>query len=46
VNFKGSQAFMESHGTEVINLQLEECIHMMKDFIKQNPELWNEDIGC
>lgn len=43
--FKGSNAFMESHGVEVINLQLPECIEMMERFIRDNPDLWYEDIG-
>lgn len=43
--FEGSQDLMEAHGIEVINLQLPECIEMMKSFIKARPELWNEDIG-
>ena len=36
---------MESHGVEVIDLANEECIEMMREFIKNNPELWYEDIG-
>ena len=43
--FGGARAFMESHGVEVVDLQNEECIEMMKTFIDQNPTLWNEDIG-
>ncbi len=43
--FEGCQAFMESHGVEVINLQLPECIEMMQQFIKERPDLWWEDIG-
>lgn len=43
--FEGSAEFMEEHGVEVVNLQLPECIEMMQDFIKNNPELWFEDIG-
>ena len=36
---------MESHGVEVIDLKMDECIEMMNDFIDKNPTLWNEDIG-
>jgi creatinine deaminase len=36
---------MESHGVEVIDLSLDECKQMMRDFIAANPTLWNEDIG-
>ena len=43
--FSGAKQFMESHGVEVINLQSEECKHMMRTFIAEHPELWNEDIG-
>ena len=43
--FSGAREFMESHGVEVIDLKNEECIAMMEKFIRENPELWNEDIG-
>ncbi|MCR6642919.1 MAG: nucleoside deaminase [Sporocytophaga sp.] len=42
--FSGAREFMEQHGVEVIDLDLEECKKMMEDFIKEKPELWNEDI--
>lgn len=45
VTFSGAKEFMEQHGVEVIDLQNEECISMMKKFISEKPELWNEDIG-
>ena len=43
--FSGARSFMESHGVEVIDLESAECIEMMKGFIQEKPELWNEDIG-
>ncbi|MCY7362922.1 MAG: nucleoside deaminase [Ignavibacteria bacterium] len=43
--FNGAKEFMESHGIEVVNLDLDECKILMKDFIEKNPELWFEDIG-
>jgi cytosine deaminase len=43
--FHGAREFMESHGVEVIDLNNLECIEMMEKFIKEKPELWNEDIG-
>jgi cytosine/creatinine deaminase len=43
--FPGARAFMESHDVEVIDLNLDECKQLMKNFITQNPLLWNEDIG-
>ena len=42
--FSGAREFMESHGVEVIDLNLPECVQMMKEFINEKPELWNEDI--
>lgn len=43
--FSGAREFMESHGVEVVDLDLPECVAMMEDFIADCPELWNEDIG-
>jgi creatinine deaminase len=43
--FSGAIEFMESHGIEVVNLNLPECKILMKEFIEKNPELWFEDIG-
>lgn len=43
--FPGARDFMESHGVEVIDLNLQVCKHLMRDFITAHPEIWNEDIG-
>ena len=43
--FTGARAFMESHGVEVVDLNLDVCVDMMEGFIAEKPELWNEDIG-
>jgi cytosine deaminase len=43
--FPGAEKFMRDHSVEVINLNLDECVQMMKKFISEKPELWNEDIG-
>lgn len=43
--FDGARKFMEDHGVEVVDLDLDECKAMMADFIRKNPALWNEDIG-
>jgi len=45
VTFSGAKEFMEAHGVEVIDLNLDECIQLMNNFIESNPSLWNEDIG-
>ena len=43
--FTGAPDFMRSHGVEVVDLDLPECVEMMQKFIAKHPELWNEDIG-
>ena len=43
--FTGAPEFMKLHGVEVIDLDLSECKEMMKAFIDEQPQLWNEDIG-
>jgi cytosine/creatinine deaminase len=45
VNFKGGPEFLRRHGVQVLDLADPGCIAMMSDFVKANPELWNEDIG-
>ena len=43
--FMGEEELLRSRGVSVEVLQKEECIRLMRDFIRQNPGLWNEDIG-
>ena len=52
VNFPGGEGpggrspdFLRSHGVKVVDLRDTECIEMMSRFIREHPELWNEDIG-
>ncbi|MBX3009568.1 MAG: nucleoside deaminase [Melioribacteraceae bacterium] len=43
--FMGEEELLKSRGVEVEVLQNENCIELMTYFIKDNPALWNEDIG-
>lgn len=43
--FKGPESYSQSRGVKLINLDSAECKQLMKDFIRERPELWNEDIG-
>src|SRR5690606_32820457 len=43
--FMGGEALLQVQGVEFQVLQDEVCIALMRDFIKDRPELWNEDIG-
>lgn len=43
--FMGEEELLRSRGVVVEVLQEPRCIALMTDFIRTNPELWNEDIG-
>src|SRR5580698_2836799 len=43
--FLGAEDYMRANGIQVDVVQDAECIQLMTDFIRANPELWNEDIG-
>jgi cytosine/creatinine deaminase len=43
--FYGGEDYLRSRGVEVVVLNDDECVAMMREFIAANPELWNEDIG-
>ena len=43
--FMGPEKYVKSRGVTLEIANNQECIHMMKEFIKKSPILWNEDIG-
>lgn len=45
LSFIGEESLLRSRGVDVEVLQDRECISMMRKFIKEKPQLWNEDIG-
>jgi cytosine deaminase len=42
--FSGPENYLQEHGVELINLNLDECKKMMSDYIQNNAEFWNEEI--
>jgi cytosine deaminase len=44
-NFQGGLEWLRSLGVRVVDLDSEECVAMMADYIRSNPAVWNEDIG-
>jgi cytosine deaminase len=44
-NFLGAEDLFRQRGIEVVLLDDAECIQMMREFIAEHPDLWNEDIG-
>ncbi len=43
--FAGGLDWLRSLGVEVVDLDSEECRELMEGFIRDKPEIWNEDIG-
>ncbi len=43
--FAGPEDYVRSRGVELTILDDAECIELMETFIREKPELWNEDIG-
>ncbi len=43
--FQGPEENLRARGTSLKILNDPECIQLMTDFIRQHPDLWNEDIG-
>ncbi len=43
--FQGPEDYLEARGVSLTRLDDEGCHRLMQDFIRANPELWNEDIG-
>jgi cytosine deaminase len=43
--FLGEEDLLRSRGVAVEVVQDPTCIAMMRDFVAENPALWNEDIG-
>ena len=44
-SFHGDEEHLEAHGVQVTVLQDPACIELLSGFIRENPELWHEDIG-
>jgi len=43
--FRGPEDYLRSRGVEIVIAESAECFEMMRDFIRDNATLWNEDIG-
>ncbi len=44
-NFEGNIGFLTERGVEVALLQDPDCIELMGRFIREQPEIWSEDIA-
>jgi len=45
VNFQGGMGWLRESGVKVIDLRSDECIQLLAKYIRENPAIWNEDIG-
>lgn len=43
--FRGPEEYVKSRGVDITVLNSKRCIDIMANFIMDNPDLWNEDIG-
>jgi cytosine deaminase len=44
-NFQGGVGWLRSFGVKVIDLDSQECVTLLAEYIAAHPEVWNEDIG-
>lgn len=44
-NFKGGIDWLRSLGVRVVDLDSSDCASLLSEYIRRNPEVWNEDIG-
>jgi len=44
-NFQGGLDWLRSLGVKVIDLDSQECVSLLAEYIRAHPEVWNEDIG-
>jgi cytosine deaminase len=44
-NFLGAEDLFAARGVDLTNLNHPGCIELMRRFVRERPELWNEDIG-
>lgn len=43
--FRGPEDYLRAQGVELVIMDEEECIRLMREFIAANPGVWYEDIG-
>lgn len=44
-SFMGGEDYLRSRGVEVVNLDSNDCFELLQAFIRERPDVWNEDIG-
>src|SRR5467141_783625 len=44
-NFRGGIDWLRENGVTVVDLHSADCINLLAAYIRENPSVWNEDIG-
>src|SRR5277367_3519902 len=44
-NFQGGVEWLRANGINVVDLDNMECVALLADYVRANPQVWNEDIG-
>jgi cytosine deaminase len=44
-NFQGGLDWLREAGIEVIDMDNQDCVDLLAEYIAANPHIWNEDIG-
>jgi cytosine/creatinine deaminase len=44
-NFQGPEEYLRSRGVDLSIIDDEQCVELLRKFIRERPEDWNEDIG-
>jgi len=44
-NFQGGLTWLRDLGVNVIDLNNQECVTLLANYIQNNPQIWHEDIG-
>lgn len=42
--FGGPEEYLKEHGVELVNLDLDDCKELMAEYIRNNPDVWDEEI--
>ncbi|HEX7252914.1 MAG TPA: nucleoside deaminase [Thermoanaerobaculia bacterium] len=45
INFAGGIDWLRESGVTVVDLASEACVRLLADYVRTNPDVWNEDIG-
>ena len=45
VNFRGGIDWLRENGVEVVDMNSDDCVEILGEYVANHPDVWNEDIG-